>query len=102
MPRVAPAPALNLDLAFWHLTGLFVQPVLTGGVAAGLAKLVWRRRLAAMPWWRLAVAASVAMATVAVAGLVLFGQDGRMATYGAMVVAGAVALWWFGLRRSVA
>lgn len=91
---------MDLDLAFWHLAGLSVQPVLTGLLATALAKLVWRRRLAAVPWWRLAGAASAAMALVAVAGLVLLEQDGRMATYGAMVVAGVAALWWFGLRRS--
>jgi hypothetical protein len=34
-----------------------------------------------------------------VAGLVAFGRDGRMATYGGMVLACALALWWAGFVR---
>lgn len=91
---------MDVVQALWHLAGFFAQAVVAGAIAAGLAKLVWRRRLAAVPWWRLALAAAGAMAAVAILGLVAFAQDGRMATYGAMVVAAAVALWWFGLRKA--
>ena len=34
-----------------------------------------------------------------VAGLVVFGRDGKMATYGVLVVASALALWWVGFAR---
>ena len=34
-----------------------------------------------------------------IAGLVVFEHDGKMATYAAMVVACAAALWWAGFRR---
>jgi hypothetical protein len=87
--------------AFWHLTNLFLPALCLGAVAAGLAKLLWRRELRAVPYRRLAGPASAACAAVALAGLVLSGRDGKMATYGAMVVACALMLWWrgFGPRR---
>jgi len=34
-----------------------------------------------------------------VGGLVVFGRDGRMATYGLLVAATALALWWRGFVR---
>lgn len=84
---------------FWHLLNLFAVSLLFGLVAAALAKLLWRRSLAGVPWWRLAMAAGGAAAVVTVTGLVVFGRDGRMATYGLMLPAGAVALAWAGRRR---
>ncbi|MBE0546747.1 MAG: hypothetical protein IH627_03620, partial [Rubrivivax sp.] len=54
--------------ALWHLTNLFVPALALGTLAAALAKLAWRRDLAGVSWRRQA-------------GLVLFGRDGKMATY---------------------
>jgi hypothetical protein len=82
--------------AFWHLANLFVPAFGLGMVAAALAKLVWRRDLASVPWKRLAVPAGLAGAAVTLAGLVIFGRDGKMATYAAMVLACALTLWWRG------
>jgi hypothetical protein len=82
--------------AFWHVTNLFLPALGLGALAAGLAKLLWRRELAAVPYKRLAVPACAATAAVVLAGLVLLGRDGKMATYGAMVAACAVTLWWRG------
>jgi len=82
--------------AIWHL-GNFILPAIGLGVlAASGAKLLWRRELAAVPWQRLARDASLAGALVLLAGLVVFRQDGRMLTYGAMVLACALTLWWRG------
>ena len=83
----------------WHLLNLFVPAVGTAMIAAGLAKLAWRKELAAVPWTSLARAASLGAAAVTVAGLVVFGRDGRMATYGAMLLGIAVTLWWRGFLR---
>ena len=66
--------------AFWHITNFFAPALFLG---RGLRLWAW---------------ASGASALAAVAGLVVFGQDGRMATYAAMVVACAVGLWWAGFR----
>ena len=73
--------------------------VATGFIAAGATKLLWRRELAGISWGRLGGWASAAMAAVLMLGLVIFGHDGKMATYAAMVVACALVLWWVGFRH---
>jgi hypothetical protein len=84
----------------WHLLNLFWVPLALGLCASTAAKLVWRQELRSKAWQSLALPACAACTAVALAGLVVFGQDGKMATYGAMVVACALMLWWrgFGLR----
>ena len=82
--------------ALWHLGNLFLPALALGVVAAALAKLLWRRELAAVPFKRLAAPAATACALVVLAGLVVLGRDGKMATYGAMVTACALTLWWRG------
>jgi hypothetical protein len=82
--------------ALWHLANLFIPALLLGALAAALAKLVWRRDLRQMAWRRLALGACAAAVLATLAGLVLFGRDGKMATYAAMVAASAVTLWWQG------
>ena len=82
--------------ALWHVTNLFVPALALGVLSAALAKLLWRRELAAVGWGRLALPAAVACAFVTLAGLVAFGRDGRIATYAGMVVACALTLWWQG------
>jgi len=82
--------------AFWHLVNLFLPAVALAALSAGLAKLLWRRELAAVRWQRLALGAAAAGALVTVGGLVLGGRDGRMATYALLVLANALALWWLG------
>ena len=87
--------------ALWHLTNLFAVAALTGVLAASATKLLWRRELTALRWRQLAGPAVTACAATTLAGLVLFGQDGRLLTYGAMAGACALTLWWrgFGRRR---
>lgn len=87
-----------LDL-LWHLLDLFALAMLFGGVAAGGAKLLWRRRYATQPWPRLLLAACGSAAVVTLAGLIAFGRDGRMATYLLMVLAVVVMLGWLGRGR---
>ncbi len=82
--------------AVWHLVNLFMPALMLGALTAALAKLLWRRELASVAWRRLATAAALASAVVVVLGLVVFGRDGRMATYAGMVLATAGALWWRG------
>ena len=90
---MGPAALLN------HLANLFVPALALGALAAALAKLAWRRELATSAWWRLALPAALANAVLTVAGLMVLGRDGRMATYGAMVVATAATLWWQAFGR---
>ena len=86
-----------LDL-LWHVLNFFAPAVGMGLIAPSLAKLLWRRELAGVGWLRLSGAVVGACAAVLVAGLVLFGHDGKMATYSAMVLACALTLGWVGFR----
>ena len=85
--------------AFWHITNFFAPALFLGACAAALAKAIWRRELGPGLGWRLWAWASAASTLAAIAGLVVFGHDGRMATYAGMVVASALALWWAGFRE---
>jgi hypothetical protein len=85
--------------ALIHLSNLIAPGLGLGLIAAALAKLFWRRELAAVAWRRLATWAAGASTVALLAGLVITGRDGRMGTYGAMVLTCAAALWWAGFRR---
>ena len=89
-----------IDL-LWHLLNLLAPALAMGVIAASLAKLLWRRELAAVRWLRLAGWGMAASLLALLGGLVINGRDGRMSTYLAMVLANALALWWagFGPRR---
>ena len=82
--------------ALWHVLNLFAPALGLGLLASSLSKLLWRHALAAVPWRRLAAWACTAALLAQVAGLLLSGHDGRMATYAAMVLASTMALWWVG------
>ena len=82
--------------ALWHVTNLFLPALGMGALSAALAKLCWRRELGAVAWLHLAGPASAACALVVLAGLLVFGRDGTMAMYAAMVAACAFTLWWQG------
>ena len=86
----------------WHLLNFFAPAVAVGALAASLTKLMWWRELQSVPWRRLAAWAVAASSLVLVAGLAWTGRDGKMATYGAMVVGCAFSLWWvaFGPKRN--
>jgi hypothetical protein len=83
----------------WHLLNFVAPAVGVSLIATALAKLLWRRDLKAVPFQMLFTWAAGAGVAVLVAGLVLFERDGKMATYGAMVLSTAGVLWWKGLRR---
>ena len=82
--------------ALWHLGNLFVPALALAALNAGAAKLLWRRDLASVAWRRLAGWAALGNAAAVLTGLVVFGRDGKMATYAAMVVVSAFTLWWLG------
>jgi hypothetical protein len=88
--------------ALWHLLNFFAPALAVGAVTAGLVKLLWRQQLKTVTWRRLATWAAGASALALVAGLVLTGRDGKVVTWGAMVVANTLALGWaaFGPRRA--
>ncbi len=87
--------------AFWHVLNFFAPALGVGLLAPALAKLLWRRELQGVGWLRLSAWATIGCAAALVGGLVIVGHDGKMATYAAMVMVSALALWWvgFGPRR---
>jgi len=85
--------------ALWHLLNFFAPAAGVALAAALSAKLLWQRELAGVSWRQLAVWGSGAGATALIGGLLLFGRDGKMATYAMLVVATALALWWVGFVR---
>jgi hypothetical protein len=89
---------LSFADAVLHVLNFFAPAVGVGIIAALLTKMLWRRELKSVSIGRLAAWASAACALVLIAGLVVFGRDGKMATYAAMVLAGAVAMWWAAWR----
>lgn len=82
--------------ALWHVANLFMPALGLGALAATLAKLLWQRELAAVAWQRLAGPACAACAAVVLAGLLLFGRDGKMATYAALMLVLASTQWGMG------
>jgi hypothetical protein len=95
-PRNYPMSPIDV---LWHLAGLIAPALLTALLASLAAKWLWRRELAALPWLRLAIPAALVCALISLGGLLVLGQDGRMATYGAMVLGCAISLWWRGFWR---
>jgi hypothetical protein len=91
---------LDVVGGLWHLLNFFASSAGIGLFASLIAKLLWRRRLAGTAWWRLWLQSSACAAVAATTGLVMFGRDGKMATYGAMALACALALWWAGFRSA--
>lgn len=85
--------------AIWHALSFFAPALGVAVLAASAAKLLWRHDLAAVRWRRLALWAAAAGMVTLVGGLFVFGRDGKMVTYAALVVAAALALWVAGFVR---
>ena len=85
--------------AIWHALNFCAPALGVAVLAASMAKLLWRHELAVVPWHRLAIWAALAGVAVLIGGLIAFGRDGKMLTYGALVVATALALWVTGFIR---
>ncbi|HMN20319.1 MAG TPA: hypothetical protein PKA16_02890 [Ottowia sp.] len=87
-----------LDL-FWHLAG-FMAPALVLAPAVVLVSRLPGWRSARAGAWRRELAFNLgACLLVLVAGLLLSGHDGRMATYAALVLASAGCQAWLLRRR---
>jgi hypothetical protein len=85
--------------ALWHALNFFAPALGVAALAASAAKLLWRHELATVRWHRLALWGAAAGMVALIGGLVAFGRDGKMATYAALVVATALALWLAGFVR---
>ncbi len=83
----------------WHLLNFFAPAVGVGVLAPAMAKLLWRRRLKPVAWVSLSLWTTGGAAIALLAGLAVFGRDGRVLTYALLVLGSAVALWWAGFAR---
>jgi heme/copper-type cytochrome/quinol oxidase subunit 1 len=84
--------------ALWHLLNFLAPAAFLGLVMPLLAKMLWRRDLAAVPMWRLGLWSCAVGVLTLVGGLIVYGSDGKVITYAAMVVAEAITLWAVGFR----
>ncbi len=85
--------------AVWHTLNFFAPALGVAVLAASAAKLLWRHELANVRWHRLALWSAIAGMAALIGGLVAFGRDGKMITYGGLILATAVALWLAGFVR---
>ncbi len=78
----------------WHLAGFVAPALYVGAGVALLSTLIWRR-----DWGLRSLARQAALNVgsglgVLMLGLALTGQDGRMLSYGALVLAVAASQVW--------
>lgn len=81
---------------FWQVLDFVGPALVVGAITALLSKALWRRQLGAVSVTRLALWAAAAGVVALVSGLIITGRDGTMATYGAMVLCIAGAIWLVG------
>lgn len=80
----------------------FALPAFFLALVLGLAsRFIVQGKASARPLWRQIGINFAAGLLVLVAGLILFGRDGKMATYAALVVVSSTVQWWLsgGFRR---
>lgn len=82
--------------AFWHLINFAAPALGVALISTAAAKLMWRRDLSSVSWRRLAGWGAAGGVAALLAGLVVFGRDGKMATYLLMIAASAAAMFWVG------
>ena len=81
-----------IDLLF-HLIGFVLPALVVGVLLVFLARIFMPKSPSAPVWWRQATINTGVGVLVLLAGLVVFGRDGKMATYAALVVAMASSQW---------
>ena len=79
-----------LDL-FNHLFNFFAPAWVVAVMLAFVAPFIYKKKLVARVFIAQAAINFVVSAVVVVAGLWFFGRDAKMATYGAMLLAGSIA-----------
>lgn len=78
---------------FLHLLNLLAPALFLSVVLAGGARLVWRKKAHLLPWYHMASVNALLGILVLALGLVLSGQDGRVATYACLVLAMGTCQW---------
>lgn len=87
--------------AFWHFCNFLAPACVVAALTTAACRLLWRRELAGRRWRELLQPTLLAAVLAQLAGLGVWGRDGRIATYALLVLAVALVLWWraFGPAR---
>lgn len=88
--------SMSLFQLFDHVLNFVAPAFCVGLVLALVVRLLSRRRPDASAWWVQALVNTGAGVLVLLGGLLLFGQDGRIATYAALVGVMGTVQWLFG------
>ena len=83
---------------FSHVLNFLLPAVAMALLVPALARLVWWRALKPVAWWRQVGTVAGVNVVVWLAGLLVLGRDGAMASYAELVLASALTVWWTGLR----
>lgn len=76
-----------------HLINFVAPALVVGFVCALTGRLLLRKNAGVPAWWTLGAINAVVGSCVLVGGLLVFGRDGRMLTYAALVVACGTSQW---------
>jgi NADH:ubiquinone oxidoreductase subunit 4 (subunit M) len=87
---------MSLIGLFIHLCNFVLPALVVGCLLAALAPLLMKKVRPHHSWLAQAAINAAAGLLVLLAGLLLFGHDGKMATYAAMVLACASSQWLAG------
>ncbi len=79
-----------------HLLGFIAPALVVAALVALAGRVVLSRNNRPQRWWIPFVLNFLVGVAVLVAGLFVFGRDGKMATYGMLVVAVATTQWLSG------
>ena len=89
---------MSLLDALIHMVNFFLPALGMALLLPTLARLVWWRALKSAGFVRQVTWVAGVNALVLMAGLIVLGRDGAMATYAALVLASSLTVWWTGLR----
>ncbi|MBI2733304.1 MAG: hypothetical protein HYX44_08390 [Aquabacterium sp.] len=81
-----------------HALNFFLPALGMALLVPSLARLVWWKAMKGAGWLRQVKWASIVNVVVLIVGLLISGRDGAMLTYGGLVLASALTVWWTGLR----
>ncbi|MBC5765568.1 hypothetical protein [Ramlibacter albus] len=84
-----------LDFIF-HLLGFVLPAFGVAVLVALLARWLLRGEMRRSPWWAPVLVNFFAGVATLAGGLVVFGRDGKMATYAALAVVVATVQWLYG------
>ena len=87
------APPMNLIGQLDHLLNFIAPAIAVGLLVAALAPMLMKKARPNHSWLTQSAINTVACALVLLGGLVVFGHDGKMATYAAMVLVCASSQW---------